>query len=117
MAKNFVQPGSTVTLVAPAGGVLSGQAVLFDSLFGVVAYDAIEGAEVEVTVDGVWDLPKAAGVIAAGAPVFFDEALGVIKGASAVGLFRIGAAVAAAATDAPTARIRLDGISVTAVAA
>ena len=37
MAKNFIQPGRVVTLVAPTGGVLSGQAVQVGALFGIAA--------------------------------------------------------------------------------
>ena len=47
--KNFVQPGNTVTLIAPSGGVKSGDPLLVGSLFGVCATDALEGAEVEVS--------------------------------------------------------------------
>ena len=59
--KNYVQPGKTVTLAAPFGGVKSGEAVLVGSLFGVAAYDALVGANVEVSLVGVFDLPKASG--------------------------------------------------------
>jgi hypothetical protein len=47
MGKNL-QPGRVVTLVAPTGGVLSGQAVQVGALFGIAAFDAIGGADVEV---------------------------------------------------------------------
>ena len=53
MAKNFIQPGRVVTLVAPTGGVLSGQAVQVGALFGVAAFDAIGGADVEVALEGI----------------------------------------------------------------
>ena len=48
--KNYVQPGNVVTLIAPAN-VKSGDGVLVGSLFGVAAYDALIGAEVEVALD------------------------------------------------------------------
>ncbi|KKL79884.1 hypothetical protein LCGC14_2010330, partial [marine sediment metagenome] len=35
MAKNFIQPGDTLTVTAPAGGVVSGGAVEIGKLFGV----------------------------------------------------------------------------------
>src|SRR6476646_8762891 len=69
MAKNFIQPGRVVTLVAPTGGVVSGQAVQVGALFGVAAFDAVGGTGVEVALEGVWELPKAAVAIARGAPV------------------------------------------------
>jgi predicted RecA/RadA family phage recombinase len=76
MAKNFIQPGRVVTLVAPTGGVLSGQALQVGALFGIAAFDAIGGADVEVALEGIWELPKAAVAIARGAPVFWDAAAG-----------------------------------------
>ena len=115
MAKNFVQPGSTITLVAPQGGVLSGAPVLVGSIFGVCAYDAKAGDEVEVTTDGVWDLPKAQGALDQGDPVSFNPTTGMCGDAGA-GAAVIGAAVAGAGADDPTVRVRLDGVR-TAVAA
>ena len=40
MAKNFIQPGGTVTVTAPDGGAKSGQFVKIGALFGVAATDA-----------------------------------------------------------------------------
>jgi predicted RecA/RadA family phage recombinase len=114
--KNFVQPGDTLTLTVPAGGVLSGQPVVVGSIFGVAAYDAIEGAEVEAQVTGVFELPKAAGVIDQGDPVWWDDTANVIKNASAAGLYSVGVATGGAASDAPTVRVRLSGVPVEAAA-
>ena len=69
--KNFVQPGNVVTLIAP-GDVKSGDLVVVGSLAGVAAYDALAGAEVEVSLVGVFDLP-CTGPIEAGAPVYWSE--------------------------------------------
>ena len=46
MAKNYIQPGHTITVAAPTGGVLSGDGVLIGTLFGIAQYDAVEGADV-----------------------------------------------------------------------
>jgi predicted RecA/RadA family phage recombinase len=110
MAKNFRQPGETVTLTAPTGGVLSGDGFVVGNVFAVAAYDAVGGAEVEGTTVGVWTLPKATGVINEGARVWWDNSAKAVKAASATGLYPIGVAVAAAA-DA-TVDVRLDGIAV-----
>ncbi len=48
--KNYVQSGNVVTLAAPAN-VKSGDGVLVGSLFGVAAYDAPIGAEIEIALD------------------------------------------------------------------
>jgi predicted RecA/RadA family phage recombinase len=69
MSKNFVQPGSTITLLAPAA-VVSGQAVIVGKFFGVAAYNAAINTPVEVTLDGVWTLPKVAGAITQGALLY-----------------------------------------------
>ena len=71
--RNFIQPGETITLVAPAE-VKSGDVVVVGGLAGVAATDAAEGAEVETQLVGVFELPKGADVLAAGALVCWDGA-------------------------------------------
>jgi predicted RecA/RadA family phage recombinase len=71
--KNFVQQGNTITVTAPAA-VASGQVVVVGSLVGVAAFDAASGADVEVTVEGVFELPKVAtDVIAQGDKLYWDS--------------------------------------------
>lgn len=113
--KNFVQPGDVVTLTSPAGGVLSGDPILVGSIFGVAAYDAVAGAEVEVAVVGVYELPKGAGAILQGASIYFDGDDNVVTGVSAEGLYPVGAATEAAGADAPIVRVRLNGVAVAAM--
>ena len=72
MAKNFVQPGNVVTLPAPSGGVKSGDAVHVGSLFGVCNFDAAAGADVEVSLTGVWQLPKDGNGVTQGAAVYWN---------------------------------------------
>lgn len=70
--KNFVQDGKTITVIAPAA-VASGQLVVAGSIVGVAAFDAASGAEVEVTMEGVFELPKVAtDVIAQGDKLYWD---------------------------------------------
>ena len=112
MAKNFIQPGRVVTLVAPTGGVLSGQAVQVGALFGIAAFDAIGGADVEVALEGIWELPKAAVAIARGAPVFWDAAAGNVAADIGTSNALIGGATEARGTSDLTIRVRLNGDSV-----
>jgi hypothetical protein len=42
---------------APVGAVHWGDGVLIGSLFGVAAYNAAEGEDVEVSLGGVYELP------------------------------------------------------------
>lgn len=55
--KNYVQPGNTITVTAPAQ-VGSGDGVLIGAIFGVAAGAAANGAPLELTLVGVFDLPK-----------------------------------------------------------
>lgn len=108
--KNFVQPGDVVTLTAPVGGLQSGDGVLVGALFGVAAYDASEGAEVECRLVGVFDLPKASGAIDEGEAVYWDDSAGNVT-TTATDNTLIGAAIRAADSGAATTRVRLNGIT------
>lgn len=69
--KNFVQNGERITLAAPAA-ITSGDGVLVGDLFGVAEGSAASGADVVLVLEGVFTLPKAAGVIALGANVYWN---------------------------------------------
>lgn len=71
--KNYIQPGNTVTVTAPTGGVISGQAILVGALFGVCAHDAAEGAEVEIAVTGVFEIPSNGSAFSEGAKVYWNN--------------------------------------------
>jgi predicted RecA/RadA family phage recombinase len=102
MATNWRQQGAVLTAAAPTGGVISGEGVLIGACFGVAAFDALEGAEVELSVEGVWSLPKAAAaVIAFGAPCYW--ATGTVNGTAGT---LIGYCAKAAGSDA-TIDVRL----------
>ena len=55
--KNFIQPGGTLTLVAPHD-VASGDGLLVGSIFAVATGDAVSGANIEAMTEGVFDLAK-----------------------------------------------------------
>ena len=104
---NFVQDGETITLTAPYD-VLSGAGLLVGSIFGVAAFDALSGAPVEACVEGVFNLAKDASAAAAGALIYWDDA--VKKATTTVGTNKlIGTALLAAATGDATVRVRLNG--------
>lgn len=107
--KNFIQPGDVLTFVAPAGGVVSGDGVVNGSLFGVAAYTAGAGAEVEANLIGVFALPKTAGALALGVKAYWDGA--AVTG-TATGNRLIGAVAKAAGAGDATVRVRLNGVSV-----
>jgi len=72
MAKTYIQEGNVVTVTAPTNGVKSGDVLVVGNLIGVCNIDAAEGAETELSLTGVWELPKASGQINAGAVVWWD---------------------------------------------
>lgn len=106
--KNYVQPGNTITVNAPAD-VLSGAGVLVGSIFGVASYDALSGQQVEIAVVGVFDMAKvSAQAWTAGARIYWDDtAKNCTTTASTNKL--IGVAVADAANPSAVGRVRLSG--------
>lgn len=110
--RNLIQPGATVSFIA-SGTVTSGQPVTMGSLFGVAVTDATNGQSFEATLAGVFDLPKAAGEVTAGAKVYFDASAGEVttdddEGANVL----IGAAIEGAGSAAATVKVRLNGVAV-----
>ncbi len=108
--RNFVQPGDTVTVIAPAA-VNSGDGMLVGALFGVAVATAAISTNVEMVTEGVVDLPKAAVAITQGAKVYWITATSNVTTASA-GNTLIGCAIVAAAVGDATARVRLNGVVV-----
>jgi len=71
--KNYVQPGSTLTLTAPYA-VTSGDGLLVGAIFGVAAGDAASGATVEAALTGVFDLTKIGSQAwTVGAKIYWDD--------------------------------------------
>jgi predicted RecA/RadA family phage recombinase len=72
--KNFVQDGNTVAVVAPTGGVTSGQLLVVGSIIGVAAFTAAQTEDVEVQRVGVFTLPKVTtDVVTQGAKLYWDS--------------------------------------------
>jgi predicted RecA/RadA family phage recombinase len=104
--KNFIQPGDTLTLLAPRTLATAGLGILVGALFAVAVNPAASGAAVESLTEGVFDLPKAAGAITQGAKVYWDNTAFNVTTTSS-GNTLIGVATQAAASGDATARIRL----------
>lgn len=108
MATNYVQPGNTVTIPAPAA-VQSGGVVIAGAIVGVAQIDADVGADVDVDTVGVWDLPKVSALaVSLGDVIYWDAAAGLANKTSASNT-KLGVAVAAAANPSGTVRVRLSG--------
>lgn len=86
-------PGWMATVIAPVGGVSTGDPLqIGESLFGVCAYDAAAGEEVEIQTLGSFELPKEAPlVISAGDILYFDSTAGELN-KTASGNLRVGVA-------------------------
>ncbi len=112
--KNFVQMGNNLTLAAPYA-VDAGEGVLIGQIFGVAAGDAENGAEVDISCVGVFELAKTtAAVFTVGAPVYFDTATKTCRSggdddsnSAGDNEALIGVAVAAAGAGASTVRVKL----------
>lgn len=115
MAKNFIQPGCTISVTAPAD-VTSGALVKVGVLCGVAQHDALSGAAVEIGLDGVYDLAKvSAQAWTEGAAIYMVPGTGLATTASTTGNLFIGAAVASAANPSATGLVRLNGAAPAAV--
>ncbi len=105
--ENFRQPGHTLPLIAPYN-VASGGGALIGSIFGVAATAVTSGQEGEFSLVGVYELPKATGVINQGAKVYWNDTAKNIT-TTASGNTLIGAATKGAASNDPTVLVRLNG--------
>lgn len=73
MAKNYVQDGDTIDFIATAD-TASGDPVVLGDLVGVSLADVKSGVAGVAAANGVWSLPKAAGVeIAQGVSVYLKD--------------------------------------------
>lgn len=109
---NFQKSGETLTLTAPAGGVISGNGYLIGAMFVVATATVAATLPFEGLTEGVFTLPKVAGegALVEGKPVYWDVANTRISIDPTVGL-PIGL-VAIAALDADvTCAVSLDGDS------
>lgn len=108
MAKNFIQPGEVVPVIA-AGTIASGSPVLIGALFGVAQTDAAAGESVEIARRGVFSLPKvSAQAWTQGAKLYWDATDGVATSTAGTNAL-IGVAAAAAPNPSATGLVLLDG--------
>ena len=95
--KNYIQPGNTLTIAAPSGGVTSGQPVAVGSLRGFAASTAAEGIDVAIARTGVFECVKESGAAwAVGDKLYLKaDGSGFNKTATSNTLFGFAAAPAA----------------------
>lgn len=107
--KNFIQSDRQITIPAPAD-VTSGDGVLVGSLFGVAVHDAVAGADVEITLRGVYRMTKATGAAwTIGARLYWDNTAQTVTGTAGTNKL-IGVALEAAASAATSGTVLLTGV-------
>lgn len=105
--KNFIQPGDTIKVVAPAT-TSSGDGVLVGLLFGIAVADAGSGDDVEIKTTGVFSLPKvSAQAWSQGDLIYWDD--GNSQCTTADTNVAIGMATDDAANPSATGNVRLIG--------
>lgn len=109
--RNFHQPGNSLTLPAPVGGIAAGDPYQLGQLFGVAANTAAQGDDFDLELDGVFELPKPAGEVwETGELLYWDPVNFVVTRAGGALLF-IGAAPAPAAISDTVALVRLNSVA------
>jgi predicted RecA/RadA family phage recombinase len=108
--QNYVQPGNTITLTAPAD-VASGDGLLVGSIFGVASGAAVSGDPIEVTLVGVFDLAKVGSQAwTAGDKVYWDNtAKQATKTATSNTLIGVATEAVDGGAGSTTGRVRLNG--------
>lgn len=105
--KTFVREGNVLTVTAPAA-VASGDGVQVGSaLFGVAVTAIASGASGEIATEGVFTLAKTTGqAYAVGDIVYWNSTTNKLT-ATSTGNLQVALAVAAAASTATTAQVKL----------
>jgi predicted RecA/RadA family phage recombinase len=109
--KNFIQSGNSITIQAPQD-VLSGQAIFAGDVFGVASNSVKAGEDVELSLVGVFDLPKVVGELKSYVKLYWDPSLLPIGAVTADGKDKklIGVSTEAAQANQPTVNVRLNGV-------
>lgn len=113
MAQSYVQPGEAIDYTVPSGGVTSGDIVIKGSLAGVALKTGVENDVISLGIEGVYDLPKIAGVITQGDIVYYDSDNEAVttesEGGSPWGAFsRVGIATETVVSGAATVNVKLN---------
>lgn len=104
--KNYVQAGNVVTFPVPAA-VKGGDVVIVGELRGVASGDADAGTSCDVSLTGVFALPKVASAFSVGDVAHYDATLKLVTADAAKP--RLGVVVADATADAATVNVRVNG--------
>jgi predicted RecA/RadA family phage recombinase len=112
MTARYVQKGDSIDFI-PTEAVNAGDVVILGDLVGIAKLDIAAGELGSLALVGVFDIPKAAGAVTAGAKIYYDAVNAVATteaddgGDPAVAFAYLGKVVADAADTDETVRIRL----------
>ena len=110
--KTFIQHGDCLTVIAPAGGTISGELYKVGGIIGVAATTELAGAQVVLKLDGVFGLTKvSAQAWAVGDLIYMNTTSRSLTNVSATGLVLVGVATEVAANPSATGACRLNGVS------
>lgn len=105
--KNFVQEGHALDYVAPAGGVVSGLALLIASILVIPSTTKAEGQPFSGWIEGVYTLPCATGTAwTMNVPLYWDDANDRLT-TNANGTVKVGMAAAPKAAGDAVGNIKL----------
>lgn len=111
MATNYIQPGKVLDLTAPYQRN-KGEGAVIGNLFGVALSTVANGAVGQFAIEGCWTLAKATGAgWTQGQILYWDNTNKNVTGTSTSN-YRIGCAIAAAASGDTTGQVRLNGQAV-----
>jgi len=109
--KTFAQPGETIPLTAPSGGVVAGTAYKIGSLVVVATVTVAQTLMFSALVRGVVSHAKvSAQAWTEGVKIYWDDSAKNFTTTSASNTL-VGVAAAAAANPSATGYVRLDGVA------
>jgi predicted RecA/RadA family phage recombinase len=106
MAKNYIQEGEVLDVIASGSAITSGDVVVAGSLVGVALNTAAVGESASVSLCGVWEVAKATGALTVGQQVYWDASAKKVT-ATASSNTLMGYCWKAAASGDATAQVRL----------
>lgn len=110
MAKNYVQPGDTLTLTAPYAVSAGGGAKIGTNIFGVALSDVANGAVGEWATGGVWDLTALSTDTGSAGTIWYWDDTNKRVTTTLTSNLKIGVGVNTKSNGDTTARVRLNGV-------
>jgi predicted RecA/RadA family phage recombinase len=103
MARNYIQPGDVIEVVAPSGGSTAGVGMKVGArMFGVALNTAAEGAPVQLATKGVFTMGKTSALaITAGDVLYWNDTTKLVNKTTG-GQIAVGIALQTVADPSPT---------------